>query len=166
MASFDQERILRDNRRISIQLEQIVNNAVAPWGLTAAQTQVLLHVLRHSDRGTTLTQIHREFGYSMPALERIVRLYGETAEAPVKRLKDKGFIRSEHWEGDDRRKLLFATPSALALQQRLDRSSDQVRQQLCRCFTPQELYDLDRLQRKLLSSLSALSHQAKEEPTL
>ena len=155
MASFDQERILRDNRRISIQLEQIVNNAVAPWGLTAAQTQVLLHVLRHSDRGTTLTQIHREFGYSMPALS-----------APIKRLKDKGFIRSEHWEGDDRRKLLFATPSALALQQRLDRSSDQVRQQLCRCFTPQELYDLDRLQRKLLSSLSALSHQAKEEPTL
>ncbi len=155
MASFDQERILRDNRRISIQLEQIVNNAVAPWGLTAAQTQVLLHVLRHSDRGTTLTQIHREFGYSMPALSAI-----------IKRLKDKGFIRSEHWEGDDRRKLLFATPSALALQQRLDRSSDQVRQQLCRCFTPQELYDLDRLQRKLLSSLSALSHQAKEEPTL
>ena len=155
MASFDQERILRDNRRISIQLEQIVNNAVPPWGLTAAQTQVLLHVLRHSDRGTTLTQIHREFGYSMPALSAI-----------IKRLKDKGFIRSEHWEGDDRRKLLFATPSALALQQRLDRSSDQVRQQLCRCFTPQELYDLDRLQRKLLSSLSALSHQAKEEPTL
>ena len=112
MASFDQERILRDNRRISIQLEQIVNNAVAPWGLTAAQTQVLLHVLRHSDRGTTLTQIHREFGYSMPALSAI-----------IKRLKDKGFIRSEHWEGDDRRKLLFATPSALALQQRLDRSS-------------------------------------------
>ena len=155
MALFDQERILRDNRRISIQLEQIVNNAVSPWGLTAAQTQVLLHVLRHSDRGTTLTQIHREFGYSMPALSAI-----------IKRLKDKGFIRSEHWEGDDRRKLLFATPSALALQQRLDRSSDQVRQQLCRCFTPQELYDLDRLQRKLLSSLSALSHQAKEEPTL
>lgn len=125
MASFDQERILRDNRRISIQLEQIVNNAVSPWGLTAAQTQVLLHVLRHSDRGTTLTQIHREFGYSMPALSAI-----------IKRLKDKGFIRSEHWEGDDRRKLLFATPSALALQQRLDRSSDQVRQQPCRCFTP------------------------------
>ena len=112
-------------------------------------------MLRHSDRGTTLTQIHREFGYSMPALSAI-----------IKRLKDKGFIRSEHWEGDDRRKLLFATPSALALQHRLDRSSDQVRQQLCRCFTPQELYDLDRLQRKLLSSLSALSHQAKEEPTL
>lgn len=155
MATFDQERILRDNRRISIQMEQLVNSALAPWGMTAAQTQILLYVLRHSQEGTTLTQIHREFGYSMAALSGI-----------IKRLKEKGFVRTEHWDGDERRKLLVATPSALELQQRLDRSSAQVRQQLWRCFTPQELRDLDCLQRKLLSSLSALTHQAKEEPTL
>lgn len=155
MATFDQERILRDNRRISIQMEQLVNSALAPWGMTAAQTQILLYVLRHSQEGTTLTQIHREFGYSMAALSGI-----------IKRLKEKGFVRTEHWDGDERRKLIVATPSALELQQRLDRSSAQVRQQLWRCFTPQELRDLDCLQRKLLSSLSALTHQAKEEPTL
>lgn len=155
MATFDQERILRDNRRISIQMEQLVNSALAPWGMTAAQTQILLYVLRHSQEGTTLTQIHREFGYSMASLSGI-----------IKRLKEKGFVRTEHWDGDERRKLIVATPSALELQQRLDRSSAQVRQQLWRCFTPQELRDLDCLQRKLLSSLSALTHQAKEEPTL
>ncbi len=155
MATFDQERILRDNRRISIQMEQLVNSALAPWGMTAAQTQILLYVLRHSQEGTTLTQIHREFGYSMAALSGI-----------IKRLKEKGFVRTEHWDGDERRKLIVATSSALELQQRLDRSSAQVRQQLWRCFTPQELRDLDCLQRKLLSSLSALTHQAKEEPTL
>ena len=80
MATFDQERILRDNRRISIQMEQLVNSALAPWGMTAAQTQILLYVLRHSQEGTTLTQIHREFGYSMASLSGI-----------IKRLKEKGF---------------------------------------------------------------------------
>ena len=154
MATFDQERILRDNRRISIQMEQLVNSALAPWGMTAAQTQILLYVLRHSQEGTTLTQIHREFGYSMAALSGL-----------IKRLKEMGFVRTEHWDGDERRKLLVATPSALELQQRLDRSSAQVRQQLWRCFTPQELHDLDCLQRKLLSSLCTLTHQAKEEPS-
>ena len=154
MATFDQERILRDNRRISIQMEQLVNSALAPWGMTAAQTQILLYVLRHSQEGTTLTQIHREFGYSMASLSGI-----------IKRLKEKGFVRTEHWDGDERRKLIVATSSALELQQRLDRSSAQVRQRLWRCFTPQELHDLDCLQRKLLSSLCTLTHQAKEEPT-
>ena len=154
MATFDQERILRDNRRISIQMEQLVNSALAPWGMTADQTQILLYVLRHSQEGTTLTQIHREFGYSMASLSGI-----------IKRLKEKGFVRTEHWDGDERRKLIVATSSALELQQRLDRSSAQVRQRLWRCFTPQELHDLDCLQRKLLSSLCTLTHQAKEEPT-
>ena len=149
----NQERILRDNRRISIQMEQWVNGALAPWGLTSAQAQILLYVLRHSDQGTSLTQIHQEFGYSMAALSSI-----------LKRLKEKGFVRVEHWDGDERRKLLFATQAAEALEQHLERCGRQVHQRLYRCFSPQELADLDRLQRKLLDNLSALNQQAKEEP--
>lgn len=148
------ERILRDNRRISIQVEQWVNSTMALWGLTAAQVQVLLYVLGHSDRGTSLTQIHREYGYSMAALSCI-----------VKRLREKGYIQVEHWAGDERRKLLFATQTAKELQYRLDHSIQQLHRQLYRDFTPQELCDLDRLQRKLLNSLSTLTHSAKEEPS-
>lgn len=148
------ERILRDNRRISIQVEQWINSAMALWGLTAAQVQVLLYVLGHSNQGTSLTQIHREYGYSMAALSCI-----------VKRLREKGYIRVEPWAGDERRKLLFAIQAAQELQHHLDRSTQRLHQQLYRGFTPQELCDLDRLQRKLLNSLSALTHPAKEEPS-
>ena len=155
MPAIQEERILRDNRRISIQMEQWVNGTLCPWGLTAAQGQVLMYVLHHSDEGTSLTQIHREFGYSMAALSSI-----------LKRLREKGYIRVEHWEGDERRKLLFATPAAQALQEHLDQSTRRVRQRLYRCFTPQELSDLDRLQQKLLNNLSQLTRQAKEESTL
>lgn len=148
------ERVLRDNRRISIQVEQWINGTMAHWGLTAAQVQVLLYVLGHSDRGTSLTQIHREYGYSMASLSCI-----------IKRLREKGYIRVEHWAGDERRKLLIATQSAQELQHCLDRSTQQLHRQLYRDFTSQELCDLDRLQRKLLTSLSALTQPAKEEPS-
>ena len=146
--------LIQENRQINIQLEQSGNRAMAQKGLTAIQAHILLYILDHSDRGISLTDIHREFGYSMASLSGI-----------IKRLKEKGFVRTEHWDGDERRKLIVATSSALELQQRLDRSSAQVRQRLWRCFTPQELHDLDCLQRKLLSSLCTLTHQAKEEPT-
>ena len=155
MVAVDEERILRDNRRISIQMEQWGNLTLCPWGLTAAQGQVLMYVLRHSDRGTSLTEIHREFGYSMAALSSI-----------LKRLREKGYIRVEHCSGDKRRKLLFATKSALALRQHLVQSTCQIRQRLRHCFTQQELSDLDRLQQKLLQNLSELTRQAKEERML
>lgn len=154
MIPLDQERILRDNRRISILVEQWSNTSLVPWGLTAAQAQILLYILRHREGGTSLTQIHRDFGYSMAALSGI-----------IKRLREKGYVRAEFQNGDGRCKRLFPTPAARDLQEHLDRSSAQVRQQLWRCFTPQELHNLDCLQRKLLSSLCTLTHQAKEEPS-
>lgn len=154
MTTQAKERILRDNRRISIQVEQWINSAMALWGLTAAQVQVLLYVLCHSDQGTSLTQIHREYGYSMAALSCI-----------VKRLREKGYIQVEPWAGDERRKLLFATQTAKELQHHLDHSTQQLHRQLYRDFSPQELCELDRLQHKLLNSLSALTHPAKEEPS-
>lgn len=154
MTTQAKERILRDNRRISIQVEQWINGTMALWGLTAAQVQVLLYVLDHSDQGTSLTQIHREYGYSMAALSCI-----------IKRLREKGYIQAGPWAGDERRKLLFATQTAKELQHHLDHSTQQLHQQLYRDFSPQELCELDRLQHKLLSSLSALTHSAKEEPS-
>ena len=36
MTTQAKERILRDNRRISIQVEQWINGTMALWGLTAA----------------------------------------------------------------------------------------------------------------------------------
>ena len=152
MAQTDEARILWDNRRISIQMEQWINSSLAPWGLTATQAQVLLYILAHSTSGTSLTDIHREFGGSMPALSGILQ-----------RLKEKGYVRAAPWAGDDRKKLLFATPSAQALGQHLDRSSCQARRCLCSCFSPEELATLDRLQQKLLTNLSTLTLQAKED---
>lgn len=101
MAELDREQILRDNRRICIQMEQWANASLAHRELTAIQAQILMYILSRSEQGTSLTAIHQEFGGSMAALSSM-----------VKRLKEKGYVRVEQCAGDDRRKLLFATEKA------------------------------------------------------
>ena len=153
MTSADRDRLLRDNRRICIGIEQWTNGILAPSGLTAMQAQVLLSILRQpGTAGTSLTALCREFGCSMPTLS-----------AQIKHLREKGYVQAALWEGDERRKRLTATEKGRALLPFLDRTARLVRRQLCGCFTDQELSALDALQQKQLRNLSALIQQAKEE---
>ena len=148
MAELDREQILRDNRRICIQMEQWANASLAHRELTAIQAQILLYILAPSDQGTSLTALHRDFGYSMAALSSM-----------LKRLKEKGYVRVEHCAGDDRRKLLFATEKATQLQTFLSQTTGQIQHRLYDCFSQEELATLDRLQKKLLNNLSILTQQ-------
>lgn len=94
----DENRLVHDNRLISIKMEQLANSALAASELTAVQAHILQYILNHSEFGTTLTAIHREFDCSMGSLSCI-----------LKRLREKGYIRMECCESDDRQKLIFAT---------------------------------------------------------
>lgn len=145
MATVNRENLVRDNRRISIQMERLATEALAGHDLTAMQANMLQYILHHSDKGTSLTAIHREYGYSMAALSGM-----------LKRLRRKGYVRVEPCDDDDRRKLLFGTEQSEALREDLQQSMCATERQLYDCFTPQELADLDRLQKKMLRNLSAL----------
>lgn len=137
MAELDREQILRDNRRICIQMEQWANASLAHRELTAIQAQILMYILSRSEQGTSLTAIHQEFGGSMAALSSM-----------VKRLKEKGYVRVEQCAGDDWRKLLFATEKAKKTEEFLCRTTRQIRQRLYACFSQEELATLDRLQKR------------------
>lgn len=152
MTAAEQRQILRENRWICVQMEQYVNRCLAPVGLTAIQAYILLYILRHSDQGTSLTAIHREFGYSMPTLSGM-----------LKRLRSKGYVRVEHCDGDDRRKLLFGTEKGQQVHTYLDRSIRRVQDRLCDHFTQEELNTLSYLQGKMLENLSALRDQTEKE---
>lgn len=151
MTAAEQRQILRENRWICVQMEQYVNRCLAPVGLTAIQAYILLYILRHSDQGTSLTAIHREFGYSMPTLSGM-----------LKRLRSKGYVRVEHCDGDDRRKLLFGTEKGQQVHTYLDRSIRRVQDRLCDHFTQEELDTLSHLQGKMLENLSALREQTEK----
>lgn len=148
----DRDAMVRDNRQISIRMEIWANRAVAQQGLTAVQANVLLYILRHSDQGTSLTAIHQEFGYSMAALSGL-----------LKRLREKGYVRVERCEGDDRRKLLFGTEKGAQAQESLDRAICAMQDQLYGSFTPEELRTLDRLQKKMLHNLSKSPESKSKE---
>ena len=149
----DRNAMVRDNRQISIQLELLANRVMAQKGLTTIQAHMLLYILAHSAQGTSLTDIHREFGYSMAALSGL-----------VKRLREKGYVRVEPCVQDDRRKLLFGTRKGEEVRDFLDRTILRAQDQLYREFSAQELAELDRLQMKMLHNLSELTQSdCKEE---
>ena len=139
----DRNQLVRDNRQINIQLEQAANRAMAQKWLTGIQAHLLLYILAHSERGISLTDIHREFGYSMAALSSL-----------VKRLREKDYVRAEPCAQDDRRKLLFGTGKGEEVRDFLDRTILQAQDRLYSGFSPADLAALDRLQKKMLENLS------------
>ena len=149
----DRSELIRVNRQINIQMERAATQAIAQEGLTGIQAHLLLYILDHSETGTSLTDIHREFGYSMAALSGL-----------VKRLREKGYVRVEPCVQDDRRKLLFGTRKGEEVRDFLDRTILRAQDQLYREFSAQELAELDRLQKKMLHNLSELTQSdCKEE---
>ena len=119
MTTVDRSRLIRDSRRISIQMEQWVNRTLEPVGLTAAQASILLHVLNQGEEGTSLTAIHRAFGYSMP-----------TMSGMLKRLREKGYLRVEPCADDDRCKKLLGTEKGRRLRRELEERSRQMEERL------------------------------------
>ena len=81
----DRSAMVRDNRQISIQLELLANRVMAQKGLTTIQAHMLLYILAHSAQGTSLTDIHREFGYSMAPLSGLVKRLREKSSTPSRR---------------------------------------------------------------------------------
>ena len=140
----DRSELIRVNRQINIQMERAANQIIAQKGLTGIQAHLLLYILAHSERGTSLTDIHREFGYSMAALSGL-----------VKRLRETDYVRAEPCARDDRKKLLFGTEKGAQVQEFLDGAILQAQDRLYDGFSQEELAALDRLQKKMLRNLSA-----------
>ena len=93
----DLGEMISDSRFIGMQLSVRGSKELREHGLTGIQAHVLLYILNHSE-GTSLTEIHRETGYSMAATSGL-----------IKRLRENGFVRVEPYKLDERRKLIFAT---------------------------------------------------------
>ncbi len=141
----DRSVMIQQNRQISIQFELLANHATARQGLTAVQARILLYILTHSEKGTSLTHIQQQFGCSKAALSEL-----------VKQLRKKGYVRSELSEQDNRCKILVGTDKGEQVRDFLSSSIHSAIEQLYNGFSPEELAALDRLQKMLLDNLSAM----------
>ncbi len=139
----DLGEMIKDCRFIGMQLSSRGSQALSDQGLTPIQARVLLYILKHSERGTSLTEIHRETGYTMAATSGL-----------IKRLRENGFVRVEPYRLDERKKLLFATDKGMRVRALMDECMAQLPNQLYRDFTEDELVVLNQLQKKMLCNLS------------
>ncbi len=140
----DLGEMVTDSRLIGMQLSARGSKALSNQGLTGIQARVLLYILEHSKRGTSLTEIHRETGYSMAATSGL-----------IKRLREKDYVRVEACKLDERRKLLFATEKGERVHESIDAGIKSLPKVLYNGFTDDELVTLNRLQKKILKNLSA-----------
>ncbi len=148
----DRSRLAHDSRQINIQMEQMANRCLAEAGITGVQAQMLLYLLRHSERGVSVTELHQVSGYSKATISNL-----------VKRLREKGYVRVEPCLEDDRRRLLFGTEKGCRVQTLLSDSVRDVEDQLYRDFSPEELSTLDRLQKRMLHNLWTFQTHSKRE---
>ena len=139
----DLGEMVRDSRCISIQLSARGDRALSQQGLTGVQARVLLYILKHSNTGVSLTELHRDLNFSMAA-----------ASGLIKRLREKGYVRVESCLLDERRKLLYATEKGTMVRDSMGASLRTLPDLLYRGFTEDEIRTLDSLQKKMLQNLS------------
>ena len=148
----DRSRLARDNRQICIQMERMANYYLAASDVTGVQAQMLLYILRHSETGVSVTDLHQISGYSKATISNL-----------VKRLREKGYIRVEACEQDDRRRLLFSTEKGRRIQALLAASIREVENSLYRGLSAEELSTLDQLQKRMLQNLMMFQTQSHKE---
>ena len=139
----DRRTLALQNRRISIGMERMTDRLLAGTGLTAAQGYLLCFILNHAQEGTSLTAIHREFGFSKATLCRI-----------LKYLRENGYVRVETCARDERRKLLFQTEKSAQVRSCLMQATERACGQVYRDFSKRDLEELGRLQQKMMRNLS------------
>lgn len=140
----DRRALAVKNRQISIRMEQFTDHMVERTGLSTAQAHLLMRILRQGPQGTTLTELHRQCGYSMAALSNI-----------LKRLRQGGYVRAETTEADNRCKRLYVTDKAEQAGAALDRALRASCEQAYRGFTEEELCQLEAMQDRLLQNLAS-----------
>ena len=140
----DRRALALQNRQISIRMEQLTDRMVERTGLSTAQAHLLMRILRYGPEGTTLTELHRQCGYSMAALSNI-----------LKRLRKGGYVRAETTETDNRCKRLYATEQALQARNALDRALQGSCEAAFEGFSEEELCQLEAMQKRLLQNLAS-----------
>ena len=150
MSDINCSRIIRDNRRICVSLERWSNRFLSRAGMNAMQMHMLVYILDRSGQDMSLTDIQRDFGYSMAALSGM-----------LKHLRELGYVRTEHSASDDRCKLIYATEKGRQARDLLEAEFRRAEKKIDEDFSDTELRSLEQLQQKMLRNLSEFT-QKKE----
>lgn len=113
-------------------------------GLTAAQVQVLIYILRYSGSGREITakELENRFQVSNPTMSGI-----------LKRLEKKGFIERRQGRIDKRNKQILIKGDAQGLRRMIEERVEQEKKRVFGSFTQEELEMLLQLMTKLLHNL-------------
>lgn len=130
--------ILKSNKDICILLDRYMDARTEKFGLTFAQSGMLLYVLNEKN-GTDTADLNKEFSISKSTVSSI-----------LKKLCSKGFITLESHKTDNRRKRIIPTQKAFRVKNGLIREFELVQDELFSGLSEKELNSLQEFQKNIL----------------
>ena len=103
-------------RNAGILAENFLQRELSDLDLTAAQASVLLVILQEYPHGTTVTELHARMGTTKSSLSSL-----------IKSLRQKGYLRAECHETDNRIKVLLPTDKLQKSREKLQMAEDHLR---------------------------------------
>ena len=125
-------------RHVGIRAENFLQKELSDLGLTPAQANLLLVILRDYPQGTTITQLHRRMGITKSSLSAL-----------IKSLKQKEYLRVESCEKDDRVKLLLPTEKLRRDKEKLQQAEERLQSAVRKAVGESKLFETSETLREL-----------------
>lgn len=146
-------RTLRQIRRINNAVLKVRNKRLADFDITAAQSDILLYLIRHYKEKDEINQLD---------IQKFLQLSNPTVSGLLNRLEDKGFITRTPSIKDARYNCVLPTEKALEQRAVMLEHMFYCEDAMLANFTEDEKEELSRLLNKALANVEALDEATGE----
>lgn len=143
--------VIRATKFIHHRVESIVTARLAHNDITAAQSHVLIFILRESEKNggsITPTYIHKKLNISRA-----------TVSGLIKKLRASGYITLEGCEDDERQRHIAVTEKAHMHMAEIESCMGSIEDMAFRDFSQEELTELHRLIRKMANNIDTINRE-------
>lgn len=118
-------------RNVGLQVENFLQRELSDLNLTPAQANLLLVILNDYPQGTTVTELHEKMGTAKSSLSSL-----------IKPLKQKGYLRTENHQADERVKVLLPTEKLWQTREKLQAAEYHLRAVLRKAVEEEKLVEI------------------------
>lgn len=146
--------VIRATKFIHHRVESIVTARLAHNDITAAQSHVLIFILRESEKNgvVTPTDIHKKLNISRA-----------TVSGLIKKLRASGYITLEGCDDDERQRRIAVTEKAHMHMAEIESCMGSIENNAFRDFSQEELEELHRLIHKMANNISSIDKGERKE---
>lgn len=150
-----QAEVIKTSKYAHHKIEGIITARLAHNDITAAQSHVLMMILREQEK---------KQGAVYPSdIQRKLHISGATVSGLVKKLRQNGYLTLEGCDTDERRRGLLVTEKALTHKAEIESCMSSIEDRAFKGFSEEELDSLHSLIRRMAENLKNAEKEEREE---